>query len=78
MGLKEKDIEFVASGQLAAELSSRGARPARPEDIVDKLVQSYINKKYAYVCIETTSSLGGIMWHAVYTISFRFLHAWLA
>jgi hypothetical protein len=64
LGLKEKDIEFVASGQLAAELSSRGARPARPENIVDKLVQSY--KKYAYVCIETTSSLGGIPFGSQY------------
>ena len=46
LGYKEKDIEFASSGQLAAELSSRGARPARSKDIVDKFVQSYMNKKY--------------------------------
>jgi hypothetical protein len=66
LGYKEKDIEFASSGQLAAEVSTRGARPVRSRDIVDKLVQSYINKKYASVCIETTSSLGGIPFGSQY------------
>jgi hypothetical protein len=35
LGCKEKDIEFAASGQPAAELSSRGARPAKSKDSVD-------------------------------------------
>jgi hypothetical protein len=66
LGYKERDIEFASSGQLASELSSRGARPARSKDAVDRLVQSYINKKYAYVCIETTASLGGIPFGSQY------------
>lgn len=57
---EERDVEFASSGQLVSELSSRGARPATTKDKVDRIIESYIDNRYAYVCVEITSSLGGL------------------
>lgn len=55
-----KDVEFASSGQLVAELSGRAARPATTKDTVDRIIESYIDNRYAYVCVKTTQSLGGL------------------
>jgi hypothetical protein len=55
-----KDVEFASSGQLVSELSGRAARPATTKDTVDRIIESYIDNRYAYVCVKTTQSLGGL------------------
>ena len=55
-----KDVEFASSGRLVSELSGRAARPATTKDTVDRIIESYIDNKYAYVCVKTTKSLGGL------------------
>jgi hypothetical protein len=55
-----KDVEFASSGQLVSELSGRSARPATTKDTVVRIIESYIDNKYAYVCVKTTKSLGGL------------------
>jgi hypothetical protein len=55
-----KDVEFASSGQLVSELSGRAARPATTKDTVDRIIESYVDDRYAYVCVKTTQSVGGL------------------
>lgn len=60
LNYKERDLEFASAAMLTSELSSRGARPAISEKRVDRTIESYIGNRYAYVCLDITSSLGGL------------------
>jgi hypothetical protein len=60
LNYKERDIEFASAARLTSELSSRGARPAISEKRVDRTIESYIGNRYAYVCLDITSSVGGL------------------
>jgi hypothetical protein len=55
-----KDVEFASSGLLVSELSGTAARPATTKDTVDRIIESYIDNRYAYVCVKTTQSIGGL------------------
>jgi hypothetical protein len=57
---KERDLEFASAARLTSELSGRGARPAISEKRVDRTIESYIGNRYAYVCLDITSSVGGL------------------
>lgn len=57
---KERDLEFASTARLTSELSGRGARPAISEKRVDRTIESYIGNRYAYVCLDITSSVGGL------------------
>jgi hypothetical protein len=60
LNYKERDLEFASAARLTSELSSRGARPAISEKRVDRTIESYIGNRYAYVCLDITSSVGGL------------------
>jgi hypothetical protein len=55
-----RDVEFVSSGDLTANLSSIAAQPAKNEYDADKIILSYIGKNSAYVCIQIDKALGGL------------------
>jgi hypothetical protein len=55
-----RDIEFVSSSNLTAELSSIAAKPAKNEYDANKTILSYIGKDSAYVCIQMDTALGGL------------------
>jgi hypothetical protein len=60
LGYVARDLQFASSGQLAVELSDTGARPAKSEYQSDRIIQSYIDHQYAYVCIHVTPAFGGL------------------
>jgi hypothetical protein len=60
LNYKERDLEFASAERLTSELSSRGARPAISEKRVDRTIESYVSNRYAYVCLDITSSVGGL------------------
>jgi hypothetical protein len=55
-----RDIEFVSSSNLTAELSSIAAKPAKNEYEANKIILSYIGKDSAYVCIQMDTAHGGL------------------
>jgi hypothetical protein len=55
-----RDIEFVSSSNLIAELSSIAAKPAKNEHEANKTILSYIGKDSAYVCIQMDTAHGGL------------------
>jgi hypothetical protein len=60
LNYEAKDVEFASSGQLVSELSGRAVRPATTKDAVVRIIESYIDDRYAYVCVKTTQSFGGL------------------
>ena len=56
-----RDIEFAASGTLAARLASIKALPAKTEKGASRLVLAVIGKESAYVCIQVMTAPGGLI-----------------
>jgi hypothetical protein len=56
-----RDIEFAASGALAARLASINARPARTDKDASCQVLTVIGRESAYVCIQLMSAPGGLI-----------------
>ena len=56
-----RDIEFAASGTLAARLASINALPAKTEKDASRLVLTLIGKESAYVCIQVMTAPGGLI-----------------
>src|SRR5215217_3960155 len=56
-----RDIEFAASGVLAARLASINARPARTDKDASCQVLTVIGRESAYVCIQLISGPGGLI-----------------
>jgi hypothetical protein len=56
-----RDIEFAASGKLAARLASIKALPAKNEKEATRLVLTVIGKKSAYICIQVMTAPGGLI-----------------
>jgi hypothetical protein len=56
-----RDIEFAASGALAARLASINARPARTDKDASRQILTVIGKQSAYVCIQVMTAPGGLI-----------------
>ncbi|MDQ3852735.1 MAG: hypothetical protein M3299_07875 [Thermoproteota archaeon] len=56
-----RDIEFAASGTLAARLASIKALPAKTEKDASRLVLAVIGKGSAYVCSQVITAPGGLI-----------------
>ena len=56
-----RDIEFAASGALAARLASINARPARTDKDTSRQVLTVIGRDSAYVCIQVMTGPGGLI-----------------
>lgn len=56
-----RDIEFGASGTLAARLASIKALPAKTEKDASRLVLAVIGKESAYVCSQVMTAPGGLI-----------------
>ena len=56
-----RDIEFAASGALAARLASINARPARTDKDASRQVLTVIGRESAYVCIQVMTAPGGLI-----------------
>jgi hypothetical protein len=56
-----RDIEFAASGTIAARLASIKAMPAKTETDASRLVLTVIGKESAYVCIQLMTAPGGLI-----------------
>jgi hypothetical protein len=56
-----RDVEFAASGILAARLASIKALPAKTEKGANCLVLAVIGKESAYVCIQVMAAPGGLI-----------------
>jgi hypothetical protein len=54
-----RDIEFAASGTLAARLASIKALPAKTESAASRLILAVLGKESAYVCIQVITAPGG-------------------
>ena len=56
-----RDVEFAASGTLAARLASIKVLPAKTEEAASRLVLAVIAKENAYVCIQAMDGPGGFI-----------------
>jgi uncharacterized protein (UPF0212 family) len=56
-----RDVEFAASGTLAARLASIKVLPAKTEEAASRVVLAVIAKEYAYVCIQVMDGPGGFI-----------------
>ena len=56
-----RDVEFAASGTLAARLASIKVLPAKSEEAASRVVLAVIAKEYAYVCIQVMDGPGGFI-----------------
>ena len=56
-----RDIEFAASGMLAARLASINAHPAKTETEAQDLILTVVGKQWAYVCIQVSNAAGGLV-----------------
>lgn len=56
-----RDVEFAASGTLAARLASINALPAKTEKDASRLVLTVIANQSAYVCIQVMTAPGGLI-----------------
>jgi len=56
-----RDIEFAASGALAARLASINARPAKTEREASRQILTVIGRGSAYVCIQIMTAPGGLI-----------------
>jgi adenylyl- and sulfurtransferase ThiI len=56
-----RDIEFAATGTLAARLASINALPAKTQKDANRLVMTVIGKESAYVCIQVMTAPGGLI-----------------
>lgn len=54
-----RDVEFAASGTLAARLASIKVLPAKTEEAASRVILAVIAKEYAYVCIQVMDGPGG-------------------
>jgi hypothetical protein len=56
-----RDIEFAATGTLAARLASIKALPAKTEKDASRLILTVIGKESAYLCIQVMIAPGGLI-----------------
>jgi hypothetical protein len=56
-----RDIEFAASGMLAARLASINARPAKTEEDASRQILTVIGRESAYVCIQIMTAPRGLI-----------------
>ncbi len=75
---KERDIEFASTGELASKLFTRGARPARAGDTVDRTIQAYVLEDRSYVCTEVSICPGGMPFDSRHHKVICCIHSWLS
>ena len=56
-----RDVEFAATGTLAARLASIKVLPAKTEKAANRLILAVVAKEYAYVCIQVMDGPGGLI-----------------
>jgi hypothetical protein len=56
-----RDVEFAATGTLAARLASIKVLPAKTEREASRLILAVIAREYAYVCIQVMDGRGGLI-----------------
>jgi hypothetical protein len=56
-----RDIEFAASGTLAARMASINARPAKTEVDASRQILSIVGKESAYVCVQVMTAPSGLI-----------------
>lgn len=57
---RSRDIEFAATGTLTAKFAGISSRPAKNEREANRIITTFIGRKFAYVCLQISKGPGGL------------------